>query len=122
MGPKPVAPHADICGEGSAGGVLSTMGYARDQHDDEELEALRQFRNDCRSYVRLYDFMSQVVDYGTTDLEKLAEFLRQFARLIDLGDASTEVDVTGLEMRRGRQIDQGNADIGLAGDQGTPRL
>lgn len=96
--------------------------YAKDQHDEEELEALRQFRKDCGSYVRLYDFMSQVVDYGTTDLEKLAEFLRQFARLIDLGETSTDVDVTGLELRRVRQIDQGNADIGLAGDQDTPGL
>ena len=50
---------------------------ATDRQDRQTLDELRTFRKDCGSYVRLYDFMSQVVDYGTSDLEKLAEFLRQ---------------------------------------------
>ncbi len=49
---------------------------ATDRQDRQTLDELRTFRKDCGSYVRLYDFMSQVVDYGTSDLEKLAEFLR----------------------------------------------
>lgn len=53
-----------------------------DQQDSQGLDELRTFRKDCGSYVRLYDFMSQVVDYATSDLEKLAEFLRQLVRLL----------------------------------------
>ncbi|MCP3013052.1 DEAD/DEAH box helicase family protein [Nocardiopsis dassonvillei] len=95
---------------------------ATGRHDGQALDELRTFRKDCGSYVRLYDFMSQVVDYGTSDLEKLAEFLRQLVRLLAVDEPSADVDVSGLELRRVRQINQGKADIGLSGDQDTPSL
>lgn len=95
---------------------------AQTDDDSEVLDELRTFRKDCGSYVRLYDFMSQVVDYGTSDLEKLAEFLRQLVRLLPTDGADPDVDVSGLELRRVRQIDQGSADIALSGDQETPGL
>ncbi|MEU3308413.1 DEAD/DEAH box helicase family protein [Nocardiopsis sp. NPDC006832] len=95
---------------------------AAEQHDSQALDELRTFRKDCGSYVRLYDFMSQVVDYGTSDLEKLAEFLRQLIRLLAVDEPGADVDVSGLELRRVRQIDQGKADIGLSGDHDTPSL
>ncbi|GAA2026891.1 hypothetical protein GCM10009740_15780 [Terrabacter terrae] len=52
----------------------------RTPEDRHALDELRTFRKDCGSYVRLYDYMSQVVYYGTSNLEKLAEFLRQLTR------------------------------------------
>jgi type I restriction enzyme, R subunit len=100
----------------------SRWAEAMDQQDSQALEELRTFRKDCGSYVRLYDFMSQVVDYGTSDLEKLAEFLRQLVRLLPSDDPGADADVSGLELRRVRQIDQGSADIGLSGGQDTPGL
>ena len=66
---------------------------ATERQDGQGLDELRTFRKDCGSYVRLYDFMSQVVDYGTSDLEKLAEFLRQLTRLLP-------GDETGFRRRR----------------------
>ena len=95
---------------------------AQADEDSEALDELRTFRKDCGSYVRLYDFMSQVVDYGTSDLEKLAEFLRQLVRLLPTDGADPDVDVSGLELRRVRQINQGRVDIALLGDQETPSL
>jgi type I restriction enzyme, R subunit len=95
---------------------------AHERQDGQALDELRTFRKDCASYVRLYDFMSQVVDYATSDLEKLAEFLRQLSRILPSDDAAVSADVSGLELRRVRQIDQGKADIGLSGDQDTPSL
>jgi type I restriction enzyme R subunit len=96
---------------------------ALERHDTQALDELRTFSKDCGSYVRLYDFMSQVVDYGISDLEKLAEFLRQLTRLLVVdGDGAADVDVSGLELRRVRQIDQGKADIALSLDQYTPAL
>ena len=95
---------------------------ATDRQDSQKLDELRTFRKDCGSYVRLYDFMSQVVDYATSDLEKLAEFLRQLVRLLPSNDSGADADVSGLELRRVRQIEQGKADIGLSGDQNTPGL
>lgn len=95
---------------------------AQNQQDSQALDELRTFKKDCGSYVRLYDFMSQVVDYGTSDLEKLAEFLRQLTRILPSEDVDGDVDVSGLELRRVRQIDRGNADIALGGDDNTPAL
>ena len=59
---------------------------ATEQKDTKALDELLTFRKDCGSYVRLYDFMSKVMDYATTDLEKLAEFLRQLTRLLAVVD------------------------------------
>lgn len=95
---------------------------ALDAQDGQALDELRTFRKDCGSYVRLYDFMSQVVDYGTSDLEKLAEFLRQLTRLLPSDEPGGDADVSGLELRRVRQIDQGKADIALSGEEDTPSL
>lgn len=95
---------------------------ATNQQDVQALDVLRTFKKDCSSFVRLYDFMSQVIDYATSDLEKLAEFLRQLTRILPADDAAVDADVSGLQLRRVRQIDQGKADIGLSGDHSTPSL
>ncbi|MEW1629354.1 DEAD/DEAH box helicase family protein [Streptomyces sp. NPDC089173] len=95
---------------------------ATESDDSEALNELRTFRKDCGSYVRLYDFMSQVIDYATTDLEKLAEFLRQLVRLLAVDDPHADVDLSGIVLKRVRQIDQGKAAIALSGDQETPTL
>ncbi len=101
---------------------IAQRNIAKEQHDAQALDELSTFRKDCGSYVRLYDFMSQVVDYGTSDLEKLAEFLRQLVLLLPGADDDADADVSGLELRHVRQIDRGQADIGLTGDQDTPGL
>ncbi|MBY6366993.1 hypothetical protein [Rhodococcoides corynebacterioides] len=66
--------------------------------------------------------MSDVVDYATSDLEKLAEFLRQLVRLLPSDQTGADTEISGLELRRVRQVDQGSSDIGLHGDQDTPGL
>ena len=40
------------------------------------------FRKDVGTFVRLYDFMSQIIDYGDPDLEKRSIFLRLLERVI----------------------------------------
>ena len=46
------------------------------------LNALDLFRKDVSTYVRLYDFMSQVVDYGDPYMEMLSIFLRLLEKVI----------------------------------------
>ncbi|GAA1769372.1 type I restriction endonuclease subunit R [Nostocoides vanveenii] len=101
---------------------IARKAEAENSGDQQALDELHTFRKDCGSYVRLYDFMSQVIDYGTSDLEKLAEFLRQLVHLLPGDGQEIDADVSGLELRRVRQIDHGKADIGLAGDQETPAV
>jgi type I restriction enzyme R subunit len=49
----------------------------------EELDALLLFRSDMGAYVRLYTFLSQIFDYGQTELEKRAIFYKRLIPLLD---------------------------------------
>ena len=48
----------------------------------KELDALGIFRADLVSFTRYYEFMSQIVDYDSTDLEKLNLYARHLAPLL----------------------------------------
>lgn len=48
----------------------------------KELDALGVFRGDLVSFTRYYEFMSQIVDYDSTDLEKLNLYARHLAPLL----------------------------------------
>ena len=76
------------------------------------------FRKDVGTFVRLYDFMSQIIDYGDPDLEKQSIFLRLLERLIRPDSYSAEIDLSDVELRNIKQIDRGTADIGLSGGEG----
>lgn len=47
---------------------------ALDANDQEALDALDLFRKDVASFIRLYDFLAQIINYGNTDLEKRSVF------------------------------------------------
>lgn len=52
--------------------------------DDElEIGRLEDFRATVNSFVRSYDFFSQILNYGDTDVEKWAIFLRVYRRVIE---------------------------------------
>ena len=86
---------------------------ARSRDDRAEREQLELFRKDTGTFVRMYDFMSQVIDYGDTDLEKLCVYLRQLVRVIDVDRVATEVDLSDLVLKRVKQIDRGKTSITL---------
>ncbi len=48
----------------------------------KELDALGIFKADLVSFTRYYEFMSQIVDYDSTDLEKLSLYARHLAPLL----------------------------------------
>ncbi|MFT4186979.1 MAG: hypothetical protein QM621_00180 [Aeromicrobium sp.] len=81
--------------------------------DKAELDALDTFVKDLGTFVRVYDFLSQIVDYGSADLEKRSIFYRLLAkRLHDRTDAD-DIDLSSLSLVAVRQIDQGQHDLGL---------
>ncbi|ABM39988.1 type I restriction endonuclease subunit R [Polaromonas naphthalenivorans] len=47
---------------------------AKDRFYDLEDEDAEQFRKDLGTFLRLYDFLSQIIPYGDADLEKLYSF------------------------------------------------
>lgn len=60
---------------------------AADADDDLEKARLEEFRGTVSAFVRSYDFLSQIMDYGDTDIEKWAIFLRVYRRVIEREDA-----------------------------------
>jgi len=81
--------------------------------DKTELDALAIFRKDVGTFVRVYDFMSQIVDYGSADLEKRSIFCRLLdKRLHDRADKD-DIDLSSLSLVAVRQVDKGKTDIDL---------
>ncbi|MEU8842523.1 type I restriction endonuclease [Streptomyces roseus] len=83
--------------------------------DKAALEELDMFRKDVGTFVRLYDFMSQIVDYGDADLEKRSIYLRLLARRIQPDNFTAPIDLSDVLLQNVKQIDKGKIDISLGG-------
>jgi type I restriction enzyme R subunit len=81
--------------------------------DKAELDALSIFRKDIGTFVRLYDFMSQIVDYGSADLEKRSIFYRLLDKRLHDSTDSDDIDLSSLALVAVNQVDQGVSDIDL---------
>ena len=86
--------------------------------DRGALDQLDMFRKDVGSYVRLYDFMSQVIDYGDPALEQRQIYLRLLERVIRPTNYTAPIDLSGIELTNVAQIDRGKLDIGLGDPKG----
>jgi type I restriction enzyme, R subunit len=71
--------------------------------DKAQIAALDLFRKDIGTFVHLYDFLSQIIDYGDTDLEKRSIFFRLLERRIRPEQLDQPVDLSGVELRQLRQ-------------------
>lgn len=63
-----------------------------------EMNVLILFKRDIATYVRLYAFLSQIFDYGNTDIEKRSIFFKLLHRLLDFGRETEGVDLSSLAM------------------------
>ncbi|MCH9731930.1 MAG: DEAD/DEAH box helicase family protein [Actinomycetia bacterium] len=81
--------------------------------DKAALAELDMFRKDVGSFVRLYDFMSQIINYGDPALEKKQIFLRNLERVIQPDNYTAPIDLSDVVLKRVKQIDRGKTDIGL---------
>lgn len=62
------------------------------------MDALVLFKGDLGAFGRLYTFLSQVFDYGNTEIEKRAIFYRHLLRLLDFGRERDGIDLSKLEL------------------------
>lgn len=92
--------------------------YARAIESDDKvaLNTLDLFRKDVATYVRLYDFMSQIVDYGDPHLEMLSIFLRLLERVIAETSWAAEVDLSDVVLVGVKHIRHDAVDISFTGD------
>ena len=58
------------------------------------LDSLGLFKRDMGSFVRIYTFMSQIFDFGNTEIEKRAIFYRRLIPLLDFGREREGIDLS----------------------------
>ena len=81
--------------------------------DKAALAELDLFRKDVGSFVRLYDFMSQIINYGNPELEKKQIYLRLLEPKIRPENYTAAIDLSDVVLKRVKQIDRGRIDISL---------
>ncbi|OJY56388.1 type I restriction endonuclease [Thiobacillus sp. 0-1251] len=87
---------------------------AEQQKDKKAIEALDLFRKDLGGFVRAYDFLSQIVDYGDSDLFKRSLFYKHLAPLIAEEVRHEAIDLSSVLMTHYNLRDLGKRKLGLA--------
>jgi len=70
---------------------------AVERDDKLALEGLEIFRKDVGTFVRLYDFLSQIVNYEDPSIEKLSIYLRHLAPVISSEQLHHEIDLSTVD-------------------------
>lgn len=88
---------------------------AKDAQD--EMEALLLFRSDMGAFVRVYAFLSQIFDYGNTDIEKRSIFYKRLIPLLDFGRERNTVDVSQIKLTHHKLSTKGQRSLALTGEE-----
>jgi type I restriction enzyme R subunit len=80
------------------------------------VEELKLFRSDLTSFIRAYDFLSQLIDYNDTGLEKRSIYYRLLVPLIRGDVVNTDLDLDGVAMTHYSLRPEEVEDLQLSGD------
>ena len=86
----------------------------------DEMDALVLFKSDIGAYVRLNGFLSQIFDYGNTDIEKRAIFFKLLCPLLTFGREREGVDLSALRLTAYTIKDMGNPKLNLGVGEPVP--
>ncbi len=86
---------------------------ALDANDNEAIDELEMFRKDIDGFVRAYDFLSQIVDYGDTDLEKRAIYFKHLLPWLRGGRVPPKIDLSEVQLTHYKLSDRGKQAIKL---------
>ncbi|MEP3632384.1 MAG: DEAD/DEAH box helicase family protein [Shimia thalassica] len=87
----------------------------------QEKDALELFKKDLGTFVRFYEFISQIVDYDDKDLEKLSLYARNLGPLLreaNIDDGAIDLDDVALSHYRLSKLKQQNLSLVVKGGQG----
>ena len=87
----------------------------------DAMEALVLFKGDMGAYVRLYAFLSQIFDYGNTDIEKRFIFYKRLIPLLDFGRERDTVDLSKVVLTHHNLKNLGKQPLNL-GEGDAPKL
>ncbi|MFO0589896.1 MAG: type I restriction endonuclease [Polyangiaceae bacterium] len=86
-----------------------------------EIDALILFKSDMGAFVRLYTFLSQIFDYGSTAIEKRAIFYRRLLPLLEFGREREDIDLSKVKLTHHTLKSRGKAAMVLS-EGATPKL
>lgn len=75
----------------------------------------------ARRVLRLYTFLSQIFDYGTTDIEKRAIFYKALLPLLELGRERTTIDLSKVMLTHHQLKSKGVVALSLSQGE-APKL
>ena len=64
----------------------------------DRIDALTLMKGDMQQYMRLYSYLSQMIDYGHTGVEKRYWFYRYLVPLLDFERENAEVDLSQVTL------------------------
>jgi len=87
-----------------------------------ELNALVLFKADIGAYQRLYAFLSQIFDYGNTDIEKRYWFFKRLLPLLEFGRERDEIDLSKVMLTHHHLKNLGKRTLPLGEGDEYPKL
>lgn len=97
------------------------MADAQRSIDQDESDRLLEFRTDLRTYLKSWEFASQIVDFGDPQMHKRAILASYLMRNLDTGGTRSVVDIAGLEVI-GIEAGPDNVETGLGLSKGDSDL
>ncbi|MBB5693594.1 type I restriction endonuclease subunit R [Muricoccus pecuniae] len=85
-----------------------------------EMDALLLFKQDLGTYVRVYEFLGQMFDYGNTYYEKLHLFARMLFPLLNYGREREGIDLSALRLSHHKMRDLGQQRLAVGGGEQVP--
>lgn len=115
----PGARHSQHTGplKGAADRFNDRYTQAAQASDKKAMDELDLFKKDVASYVKTYDFLSQIIDYEDTTYEKLALFLRLLHPRLTGRKSADELDFSSVELTHIKQSRTGTISIEFDGEK-----
>ncbi|WP_296604652.1 DEAD/DEAH box helicase family protein [Nocardioides sp.] len=88
--------------------------------DKATIDELDLFRKDVGSFIRLYDYLSQIVNYQDADLEKRSLYLRFLARQLTNRQRNQEIDFSTVELTHIKQTRTSDVALDLRQGEADP--
>ena len=82
------------------------------------LDALQLFKRDMGAFVRVYTFLSQIFDFGNTEIEKRSIFYRRLIPLLDFGREREGIDLSKVTLTHHSLRNLGKQNMALGGEGG----
>ena len=83
----------------------------------EAKNALDIFKKDLISFLRMYEFLSQIVDYADEDLLKLSAFVKALIPNLKTYDPKDPIDISEVQLSHYKLHKQKKQNIALVGDE-----